>query len=115
MRTGEFEWQTSFGSIQDVTPAMVPNLEIGMAGAGGPIITAGGLVFIAASMDDYLRAFDLKTGEKLWEGRLPAGGQATPMTYLDQKTGKQIVVIAAGGHPKMGTTLGDYVVAFALP
>jgi quinoprotein glucose dehydrogenase len=115
MRTGEFEWQTSFGSIQDVAPALMPNLEVGMAGAGGPIITAGGLVFIAASMDDYLRAFDLKTGEKLWEGRLPAGGQATPMTYLDQKTGKQIVVIAAGGHPKMGTTLGDYVVAFALP
>ena len=115
MRTGEFAWQISFGTIQDVAPAIMPNLELGMAGAGGPIITAGGLVFIAASMDDYLRAFDLESGEKLWQGRLPAGGQATPMTYLDKKTGKQIVVIAAGGHPRMGTTLGDYVVAFALP
>jgi quinoprotein glucose dehydrogenase len=115
MRTGEFVWQTSFGTIQDVAPAIAPNLEIGMAGAGGPIVTAGGLVFIAASMDNYLRAFDLLTGEKLWEGRLPAGGQATPMTYIDEKTGKQVVVIAAGGHPNMGTTLGDYVVAFALP
>ena len=115
MRKGEIKWQTSFGSIQDVAPAVVPNIEMGMPGAGGPIVTAGGLVFIAASMDDYLRAFDLASGDKLWEGRLPAGGQATPMSYYLGKTGKQYVVIAAGGHPKMGTTLGDYIVAFALP
>ncbi len=103
------------GTIQDVAPALMPNIEIGMPGFGGPIITAGGLIFIGSVMDNYLRAFDIENGAILWEGRLPAGGQATPMTFLDDKTGKQIVVIAAGGHPNMGTTLGDYVVAFALP
>jgi len=115
MRGGELLWRSSFGTIQDIAPAIVPNIGMGMPGMGGPIVTAGGLVFIGATMDNYLRAFDVDTGEKLWEGRLPAGGQATPMTYLDTKTGKQVVVIAAGGHPRMGTTLGDYLVAFALP
>ena len=115
MHEGEILWQTSFGSIQDVAPAIVPNLELGMPGMGGPIVTASGLVFIAAVQDDYIRAFDLRNGEELWEQRLPAGGQATPMTYRDPGTGKQIVVIAAGGHPKMDTTLGDYLVAYALP
>jgi glucose dehydrogenase len=66
-------------------------------------------------MDDYLRAFELESGAKLWEGRLPAGGQATPMTYFVAEAGKQYVVIAAGGHDKMGTTHGDYVIAYALP
>ena len=76
-------------------------------------MTAGGLVFTAAAMDDHLRAFDSETGKELWAFELPAGGQATPMTYsLD---GKQYLVIAAGGHGKLGTKLGDYVVAFAQP
>ena len=66
-------------------------------------------------MDNYLRAFDVETGKELWKGRLPAGGQATPMTYRLREDGKQYVVIAAGGHGRLGTTLGDYVVAFALP
>jgi len=69
-------------------------------------------VFIAAALDDYLRAFDIETGEELWRGRLPAGGQATPMTY--QLGGRQYIVIAAGGHGGLGSTRGDYVVAFAL-
>jgi quinoprotein glucose dehydrogenase len=115
MTAGEIAWRAAFGSIQDVAPAIAPNLELGMPGIGGPVVTAGGLVFIGAVMDDYLRAFDIETGEVLWQGRLPAGGQATPMTFLETKSGKQLVVIAAGGHPHMGTTLGDYVVAFALP
>lgn len=115
MTTGDISWRASFGTIQDVAPAIVPNLDVGMPGFGGPIVTAGGLVFIGAVMDDYLRAFDVETGAKLWQARLPAGGQATPMTYLDTGSGRQIVVIAAGGHPNMGTTMGDYVVAFALP
>ncbi len=115
MRNGTINWQTSFGTNQDVTPAIVPNFEFGMPGMGGPVITAGGLVFIAAVQDDYIRAFDVETGDKLWEQRLPAGGQATPMTYFLEETGKQYVVIAAGGHPRFGTTLGDYLVAFALP
>ncbi len=115
MQSGEIAWQRPVGTIQDVAPAPVPNLELGTPGAGGPIVTASGLVFIAAVMDDYLRAFALDSGDLLWEGRLPAGGQATPMTYFLEATGRQYVVIAAGGHPNLGVTLGDYVVAFALP
>ena len=115
MRKGTINWQRSVGSIQDVAPAIVPNLELGMASLGGSIVTAGGVIFMAAVMDDYLRAFDLKDGKILWEGRLPAGGQATPMTYFLEETGKQYVVIAAGGHARIGTTPGDYVIAYALP
>jgi len=73
------------------------------------------VIFIAAAIDNYLRAFDLPTGKELWKARLPAGGQATPMTYVSVKTGKQYVVIAAGGHQFMGTTIGDYVIAYGLP
>jgi quinoprotein glucose dehydrogenase len=64
-------------------------------------------------MDDFIRAFDVDSGKELWETQLPAGGQATPMTY--QENGRQYVVIAAGGHGKLGTTLGDSLVAFTLP
>ncbi|MDH4107440.1 MAG: pyrroloquinoline quinone-dependent dehydrogenase [Gammaproteobacteria bacterium] len=115
MRNGTIAWRRSVGTIQDIAPAIVPNLELGVPGMGGPIVTAGGLIFMGATMDDYLRAFDLDDGEILWEGRLPAGGQATPMTYYLEETGKQYVLIAAGGHGRMGTTIGDYVVAYALP
>ena len=102
------------GTIEDIAPALVPNFRFGVPNVGGPIVTAGGLVFIAAAMDNYLRAFDLATGGELWKGRLPAGGQATPMTYYLEETDQQYVVIAAGGHPRLGTTLGDYLVAFSL-
>ena len=80
--------------------------------AGGPIITKGGLTFIAATADDKFRAFDTQTGAKLWETVLPAGGQATPMTY--SINGTQYVVIMAGGHPYYGTTKGDHIIAFSL-
>jgi len=78
-------------------------------------VTDGGLVFIGAAMDNYLRACDAETGSELWKGRLPAGGQATPMTYRSTENGRQFVVIAAGGHGRLGTDIGDSVVAFALP
>ena len=87
-------------------------LTLGMPNLGGPIVTASGLVFIAASVDDRFRAFDVSDGSELWETRLPAGGQATPMTYAID--GRQYVVIAAGGY-KDATTRGDYVIAFTLP
>jgi len=115
MKKGTINWQRSVGTIQDVAPAIVPNLELGMAGLGGPIVTAGGVIFMAAVMDNYLRGFDLESGDTLWEARLPAGGQATPMTYMLEETGKQYVVIAAGGHGRIGTTGGDYLIAYALP
>jgi quinoprotein glucose dehydrogenase len=76
------------------------------------VVTAGGVVFIAATMDKKIRAFDLATGIKLWEGRLPAYGMATPMTY--ESGGRQYVVIAAGGHGALGGW-GDSLIAFALP
>jgi len=111
--TGEIAWQVPLGTIEDVAPALVPNFGLGTALAGGAITTAADLVLVAAAQDDYLRAFDLHSGDELWKGRLPAGGQATPMTYV--LDGRQYVVIAAGGHGGLGTTRGDYVVAFALP
>jgi quinoprotein glucose dehydrogenase len=114
MQAGTILWQVPVGTIEDLAPAIVPNLRLGVPGLGGPIVTAGNLIFIGAVMDDYLRAFDIRNGELLWEGRLPAGGQATPMSYFLEKSGKQYVVIAAGGHPRLGTTVGDYIVAFAL-
>ena len=79
------------------------------------MVTRGGLVFIAAARDEYLRAFDVETGKELWKGSLPASAQATPMTYQLGENGKQYVVIAAGGHAPMRTKLGDYIVAFTLP
>ncbi|MGL9723503.1 membrane-bound PQQ-dependent dehydrogenase, glucose/quinate/shikimate family [Sodalis sp. (in: enterobacteria)] len=89
-------------------------LPTGIFTMGGNIITAGGLIFMGATADDYLRAFDEASGKELWRGRLPAGGQATPITYLGAD-GRQYVVIAAGGHGGLGTRTGDSVVAWALP
>lgn len=116
--SGEKTWQHAFGTTRDMIPglSMLPfGLNLGLPSAGGPIVTASGLVFIGASLDNYLRAYDVKNGEELWRGRLPAGGQATPITYRLTKDGKQYVVIAAGGHSSMGTKLGDSLMAFALP
>jgi quinoprotein glucose dehydrogenase len=87
--------------------------EFGSPNLGGSFVTAGGLVFIAAGMDEKLRAFDSDTGKIIWEGSLPASAQAAPMTYSINS--KQFVVICAGGHGKLGTKRGDSVVAFALP
>ena len=112
--TGEILWQRPFGSVPDRIPIPIP-VEIGLPNLGGPLVTAGGLVFIGASMDGRLRAFDIETGEERWSDRLPAGGNATPMSYRLRGDARQFVVIAAGGHGKLGTRRGDYVVAYALP
>lgn len=113
MTTGRIEWKRPLGTTAGVLPKWLPELEFGMPGIGGPIVTAGGLIFIGATLDNQLRALDLKTGQLLWQHDLPAGGQATPMTYMYK--GRQYVVIAAGGHSKFGDRLGDALVAFALP
>ena len=110
---GSIRWSVPLGTTEDLLPN-APVLR-GTANLGGAIVTAGGVVFVAAGMDNYLRAFDIDTGAELWKGRLPAGGQATPMTYRLHPGGKQFVVIAAGGHGKLGTKLGDALIAFALP
>jgi quinoprotein glucose dehydrogenase len=104
--SGKQVWNAPLGT-------MIPGGNTGSVNLGGPIATAGGLVFTSAAMDLYLRAFDIETGKELWKYPLPAGGQATPMTYVVD--GKQYLVIAAGGHGKLGTKQGDYVLAFTLP
>jgi len=114
LASGTVRWSVPFGTAADLLPNGI-SIPPGSPSLGGPIITAGGLVFIAGAMDNYLRAFDIDSGAELWKGRLPAGGQATPMTYRLRPDGKQFVVIAAGGHGKLGTKLGDSLVAFALP
>lgn len=113
--TGEKLWEVPFGTTRDLIPLLPFGLDLGLPSMGGPIVTASGLVFIGASMDRYLRAYHVETGELLWKGRLPAGGQATPMTYRLDPDGRQFVVIAAGGHGTLGTRAGDALVAFSLP
>ena len=100
------------GTSEDILPLGIA-LHTGTPNFGGPVATAGGLVFIGAAMDRYLRAFDSKSGAELWRGRLPAPGMATPMTYEWQ--GRQFVVVAAGGHGEAGTVTSDAIVAFSLP
>lgn len=112
LKTGETVYKHKNGTIRDLTPLPLP-IKMGVPGIGGPVITDGGVVFLAATVDDYIRAYDLATGEQLWRARLPAGGQATPMTYLNSQ-GEQMVVQVAGGHGSIGTTIGDYVVAYKL-
>ncbi|MDJ0701147.1 MAG: PQQ-binding-like beta-propeller repeat protein, partial [Woeseiaceae bacterium] len=111
LASGTIVWRRPFGTTEDLSAA--PGMPLGTPSFGGPVVTAGGLVFIAAAMDNYLRALDVSTGKELWKGRLPAGGQATPMTY--EWDGRQFVVIYAGGNARLGTSLGDSVIAFALP
>jgi quinoprotein glucose dehydrogenase len=115
LRRGRIAWQVPLGSNEGFTPWFLPAREFGVPNMGGPIATAGDLVFIGAALDNYLRAFDIDTGRELWKYRLPAGGQATPMTYRAGAAQRQYVVITAGGHGPLGTSRGDYVVAFALP
>ena len=114
MRDGRILWSVPLGTSEDLAPFSQYFLgTIGVPNFGGPISTDSGLVFIGAAMDNYLRAFDARTGTELWKARLPAGGQATPMTYMWK--GRQYVVIASGGHEKLGTRHGDQLIAFALP
>lgn len=113
LATRTIKWQRPFGTSRDKAP-----FRIAVPGApniAGSVATGGGLLFIGAAVDDYLRAYDTGTGAELWRVRLPAGGQAAPISYVSERTGRQYVVIAAGGHQLLGTTLGDYVVAYALP
>ena len=112
LNNGEVRWEVPLGVMPEL--ADLPDAaKWGSLNLGGSIVTAGGLVFIGAARDNYLRAFNIETGAEMWKGELPAGGQATPMTY--QAGGKQFIVIAAGGHGRLPSKRGDHVVAFALP
>lgn len=105
LAAGKLRWESPLGVMADGWPAGSPSL-------GGPMTTAGGLVFTAAAKDPHLRAFDVETGKELWSIELPASAQATPMTY--EWNGRQYLVICAGGHGKLKSKMGDSVVAFAL-
>jgi quinoprotein glucose dehydrogenase len=115
LRRNRIVWQVPLGSTEGLGPWFAPTRDFGTPNMGGPIATAGDLVFVAAAMDSYFRAFDLETGRELWKYRLPAGGQATPMTYRAGRNQRQYLVISAGGHGGLGTPHGDAVIAFALP
>lgn len=110
LNSGEYLWTTRLGELPELTARGIP--PTGTENYGGPVVTAGGLVFIAATKDEQIRAFDARTGQLLWQAALPAGGYATPSTYA--VNGRQFVVIACGGG-KMGTKSGDAYVAFSLP
>lgn len=115
LATGRLAWRTPLGTMQSLVPDSVRlPPDWGSPNLGGPIATAGGVVFIGAALDHFIRAFDTETGRELWKGALPAGGKATPMTYRARAGGRQFVVIASGGSGSPWGT-GDELVAFALP
>ncbi|WP_083219956.1 membrane-bound PQQ-dependent dehydrogenase, glucose/quinate/shikimate family [Hoeflea olei] len=116
LKTGKTLWDQPIGTARTNGPFGIPSMlpfRIGTPNNGGPLVTAGGLIFIAAATDDLLRAIDIETGEVVWQTVLPAGGQTTPMSY--EVDGRQYIVIAPGGHHFMETPIGDYVIAYALP
>ena len=113
LATGDYDWQVPLGEVPELTAQGVP--PTGTINMGGPIVTAGGLLFIGGSNDRRFRAFDTGSGRVLWEGRLEGSGHANPMTYIGPESGRQFVVIAAGGGKKLSHRFTDALQAFALP
>jgi quinoprotein glucose dehydrogenase len=113
LTTGRIAWKHRNGTVRDLSPLPLP-FQMGVPSLGGPVITAGGVAFLSGSMDDFVRAYDVSSGRPLWESRLPAGGQATPMTYAGSD-GRQYLLVVAGGHGSTHTRAGDSVIAYALP
>lgn len=115
LQAAEVVWKHRNGTTRDSMPFDLPiGLNVGVPALGGPLTTGGGVLFLSGTLDQYLRGYDIATGEELFKARLPAGGQATPMTYTGDD-GRQYVVVTAGGHGTFGTKMGDYVIGFALP
>jgi quinoprotein glucose dehydrogenase len=113
LNQGTIKWQVPLGSMEFFGGGHEP-VPAGSIGFGGPIITASGLIFIGNTFDPYIRAFDIRNGQEIWKGQLPASGNATPISY--SVNGRQYLVIAAGGHPKITEeALNDSLVAFSLP
>lgn len=113
LTAGKIVWRHRNGTVRDLAPVPVP-FRMGVPNLGGPILTAGGVAFLSGTMDYYVRGYDAATGKQLWRARLPAGGQATPMTY-EGSDGRQYLVVVAGGHGSTHTKAGDSVIAYALP
>lgn len=118
LTTRTVAWERPLGTSRDSGPlglkTLLP-LPMGVPNLGGALVTAGGLAFISATQEETLRAIDTDDGTVLWQARLPAGGQATPMTYRSSSSGRQFIIVAAGGHGQLRTRRGDYVIAYALP
>jgi quinoprotein glucose dehydrogenase len=113
LTTGKTVYKHINGTVRDLSPIPLP-FKLGVPGIGGPIVTRGGVAFLSGTLDNYVRGYDLETGTELWRARLPAGGQATPSTYLGSD-GHQYLVVVAGGHGSVGSKAGDSVIAYALP
>ncbi|WP_439597550.1 membrane-bound PQQ-dependent dehydrogenase, glucose/quinate/shikimate family [Falsiroseomonas sp.] len=113
LTTGAIAWQHRNGTVRDMSPLPLP-FRMGVPSLGGPLLTRSGLAFLSGTVDNYIRSYDTTTGRQLWESRLPAGGQATPMTYTGTDS-RQYLLVIAGGHGSLGTTPGDHVIAYAVP
>ena len=114
LKTMKKVWMHKNGTTRDSAPVPIA-LPLGVPSLGGMSTTGGGVAFLSSTLDYYIRGYDVSNGKVVWKARLPAGGQATPMSYVSDKTGKQYVVVMAGGHGSLGTQMGDEMVAFALP
>ncbi|WP_198672146.1 PQQ-binding-like beta-propeller repeat protein [Pseudogemmobacter bohemicus] len=117
LKIPELVWQKPAGTLEDISPGGIrPGLAvpIGMPTLSGAVVTGSGIAFYAGTQDYYLRAIDMATGEELWKGPLPVGAQANPMRYVSPKTGRQYIIVVAGGA-RQSPDRGDYVIAFALP
>lgn len=115
LRSGDRLWEQTLGTLHNLAPLVGNWFPYGTPNSGGSLQTASGLVFIAATMDKYFRAYDATNGQELWRYELPYTGNATPMSYRARARGRQFIVIAAGGHAPLGVEPGDALVAFALP
>lgn len=117
LKTRKLVWQVPVGTVQDTGPLgirMHLPIPIGMPTLGASLATQSGLLFFAGTQDFYLRAFDTGNGNEIWKARLPVGSQSGPMTYVSPKTGRQYILLTAGGA-RQSTDRGDYVIAYALP
>ncbi|WP_409285961.1 glucose/quinate/shikimate family membrane-bound PQQ-dependent dehydrogenase [Pseudomonas protegens] len=112
LTTNKVVWKHKNGTSRDSSPIPI-GLPIGVPSMGGSMVTGGGVGFLSGTLDQYIRAYDVKNGKELWKSRLPAGGQATPMSYTG-KDGKQYVLVVVGGHGSLGTKMGDYIIAYKL-
>lgn len=118
LKTRTLLWQKPFGTARDSGPLTLPiglPIPMGVPNIGGAVITGSGLAFIGATQEHMIRAYDIRSGRELWKGRLPAGGNANPITYWSNKSGRQFVVIAAGGHGGILSGYSDKLIAYALP
>jgi quinate dehydrogenase (quinone) len=117
LRTKKLVWQVPLGTVKDTGPMGIKThmpVPLGLPTLGGPTATASGLVFFAGTQDYYLRALNSLTGDVVWKARLPVGAPAAPMIYRSPRTGKQYVVISAGGMSH-SPDVGDYIIAYSLP